>query len=121
MTAVAAAVGLLTLAPSASGRPAASAAARPSVYIWATDVNLRHDGADPNCVFHPSRTCPVVAKVSRTTVDAHCQRTGETVHDLGYSNRWWTQVELADGTIGWVNNLYIRGGEKIAGVPDCAW
>ncbi|MEU0672959.1 peptidase M23 [Streptomyces sp. NPDC006172] len=98
-------------------------AALTSVYIWATDVNVRHDGADADCVFYPSRgTCPtVVATVSRTTARGHCQREGETVRDSGYSNRWWTLVELADGRVGWVNNIYIQGGEKIAGVPDCSW
>ncbi|MFF3848753.1 peptidase M23 [Streptomyces sp. NPDC002328] len=98
-------------------------AALTSVYIWASNVNVRHDGADADCVFHPSRaSCPtVVATVSRTTAQGHCQRQGETIHDSGYSNRWWTLVELADGRIGWVNNIYIRGGEKIAGVPDCSW
>ncbi|MFJ8942225.1 peptidase M23 [Streptomyces sp. NPDC102395] len=107
----------------ATPRPAPARAALTSVYIWATGVNVRHDGADADCVFHPSRgTCPtVVATVSRTTAQAHCQREGETIHDSGYSNRWWTLVELADGKVGWVNNIYIQGGEKIAGVPDCSW
>ncbi|MFI9613451.1 peptidase M23 [Streptomyces sp. NPDC052023] len=137
MTATALAAGLLTLAPAASAAPerpsvtaaaadasrADASAARTSVYIWATNVNVRHDGADADCVFHPSRaSCPtVVATVSRTTAKGHCQRVGETIHDSGYSNRWWTLVELADGKIGWVSNIYIQGGEKIAGVPDCAW
>ncbi|MFG3659768.1 peptidase M23 [Streptomyces sp. NPDC047706] len=132
MAATALAAGLLTLTPAASAAPerpsataapAHSSAALTSVYIWATNVNVRHDGADADCVFHPSRaSCPtVVATVSRTTARGHCQRIGETVRDSGYSNRWWTLVELADGKIGWVNNIYIQGGEKIAGVPDCAW
>ncbi|WP_128379424.1 peptidase M23 [Streptomyces cavernae] len=113
-------------ADGASATPSASTAAPaalPSVYIWAANVNVRHDGQDADCVFYPSRgSCPtVVATVSRTTASAHCQREGETIHDGGYSNRWWTLVELSDGKVGWVNNIYIRGGEKIAGVPDCAW
>ncbi|MFJ4468060.1 peptidase M23 [Streptomyces sp. NPDC089424] len=132
MTATALTAGLLALAPAASAAPerppvttvrADASAALTSVYIWATNVNVRHDGADADCVFYPSRaSCPtVVATVSRTTAKGHCQREGETIHDSGYSNRWWTLVELADGKIGWVNNIYIQGGEKIAGVPDCAW
>lgn len=32
-----------------------------------------------------------------------------------------TLLELPDGRIGWVSTIYIQGGEKIAGVPDCAW
>lgn len=133
MTATALTAGLLALAPAASAapdRPAAttvpadaSAAALTSIYIWATNVNVRHDGQDADCVFYPSRaSCPtVVATVSRTAAKGHCQREGETIRDSGYSNRWWTLVELADGKIGWVNNIYIQGGEKIAGVPDCSW
>ncbi|MGW1541919.1 peptidase M23 [Streptomyces sp. NPDC002309] len=132
MTASALTAGLLTLAPAASAapeRPAATtapaeaSASLTSIYIWATNVNVRHDGQDADCVFYPSRgSCPtVVATVSRTAAKGHCQREGETIHDSGYSNRWWTLVELADGKVGWVNNIYIQGGEKIAGVPDCSW
>ncbi|GAA4936021.1 peptidase M23 [Streptomyces coeruleoprunus] len=110
-------------APATGAGEVRSAAGWPQVYIWASDVNVRHDPADADCVFYPSRaSCPtVVAKVSRLTVSAHCQRQGETIHDAGYSNKWWTLVETPAGKIGWVNNIYIKGGEKIAGVPDCNW
>lgn len=111
-----------TTASSASTASTASAAAT-SVYIWATNVNVRYDGADADCVHYPSRgSCvKIVATVSRTTAEGMCQHPGEEIVDSGYRNRWWTLLKLPDGTIGWVNNIYIQGGEKIAGVPDCGW
>jgi len=50
-----------------------------------------------------------------------CQTQGQYVNDPAVGgNNWWTAVqEFAGSDIAWVNNLYIRGGEKIAGVPDC--
>ncbi|WP_336317873.1 peptidase M23 [Streptomyces lavendofoliae] len=112
-------------APSATGTApnAPRSAAATSVYIWATGVNVRYDGADADCVHYPSRgSCvKVVATVSRTTAEGICQHPGEVIADGGYRNGWWTLVKLSDGTIGWVNNIYIQGGEKIAGVPDCGW
>ncbi|MGI5359048.1 peptidase M23 [Streptomyces sp. CA-252508] len=138
-TAAAAAVAALTLgSPAAVASPAAAQAGLPtttassastasaaatSVYIWATSVNVRYDGADADCVHYPSRgSCvKIVATVSRTTAEGMCQHPGEEIVDSGYRNRWWTLLKLPDGTIGWVNNIYIQGGEKIAGVPDCGW
>ncbi|MFD5623454.1 peptidase M23 [Streptomyces yangpuensis] len=138
-TAAAAAVAALTLgSPAAVASPAAAQAGPPtttaspaasmsaaatSVYIWATRVNVRYDGADADCVHYPSRgSCvKIVATVSRTTAEGMCQHPGEEIVDSGYRNRWWTLLKLPDGTIGWVNNIYIQGGEKIAGVPDCGW
>ncbi|MFG2339466.1 peptidase M23 [Streptomyces yangpuensis] len=141
-TAAAAAVAALTLgSPAAVASPAAAQAPPPtatstpaspassmsaaatSVYIWATQVNVRYDGADADCVHYPSRgSCvKIVATVSRTTAEGMCQHPGEEIVDSGYRNRWWTLLRLPDGTIGWVNNIYIQGGEKIAGVPDCGW
>ncbi|MFF8828488.1 peptidase M23 [Streptomyces sp. NPDC015131] len=108
-------------APGVTAAPAAPAAATATtpVYVWASNVNVRHDPADANCWFHPSRSCPVVATVSRVTVQAHCQRAGETVHDSGYTNKWWSYVRTPGGQLGFINNIYLQGGEKIAGVPDC--
>lgn len=138
-TAAAAAVAALTLgSPAAVASPAAAQAgplrttaspvspasvAATSVYIWATHVNVRYDGADADCVHYPSRgSCvKIVATVSRTRAEGICQHPGEEIVDGGYRNRWWTLLKLPDGTIGWVNNIYIQGGEKIAGVPDCGW
>ncbi|MFJ9944198.1 hypothetical protein [Streptomyces erythrochromogenes] len=109
--------------PSVRSVPSAAAAAAKSVYIWASNVNVRYDGADADCVHYPSRgSCvKIVATVSRTTAEGMCQHPGEEIVDSGYRNRWWTLLKLPNGTIGWVNNIYVQGGEKIAGVPDCGW
>ncbi|CAL9345674.1 peptidase M23 [Streptomyces sp. enrichment culture] len=82
------------------------------VYLWATDVNLRA---------RPTRQSNVLAVRSRYWLDAVCQTRGETVTDPAVgTNNWWTAVqELSGSDIAWVNNLYLRGGQKIAGVPDC--
>ncbi|WP_405419803.1 peptidase M23 [Streptomyces erythrochromogenes] len=142
--AVAAAAALALGSPAAVAAPAAAAQAGPpattaspaspvpsvpsalaaqSVYIWASNVNVRYDGADADCVHYPSRaSCvKIVATVSRTAAEGMCQHPGEEIVDSGYRNRWWTLLKLPNGTIGWVNNIYIQGGEKIAGVPDCGW
>jgi len=43
------------------------------------------------------------------------------VHASGYSNDWWTLVSNLPNGIhdGWMSNIYIKGKEKIEGVPDC--
>ncbi|MEW1550649.1 hypothetical protein [Streptomyces tsukubensis] len=113
----------------ASAAPTAEKGARsaPSgtvpVYVWASQVNVRFDAAWPECMVYPSRiTCaPIVDTVSRETVYAYCQWPGETIQDAGYSNRWWSYVRTSKGKDGYINNIYLRGGEKIAGVPDCSW
>ncbi|CAM5301794.1 peptidase M23 [Streptomyces purpurascens] len=82
------------------------------VYIWATDVNLRQQ---------PTTDSPRLAVRSKWWGDAVCQTQGQRVTDPAVgTNNWWTAVmEFSGSDIAWVNNLYIRGGEKIAGVPDC--
>ncbi|MFE5812651.1 peptidase M23 [Streptomyces sp. NPDC056479] len=103
-------------APTAAG-PAVAAANNgdPSltdIYIWATDVNLRSQ---------PTSDSPRLAVRSQYWMDAVCQTQGQYVNDPAVGgNNWWTAVqEFAGSDIAWVNNLYIRGGEKIAGVRDC--
>jgi hypothetical protein len=104
------------LATTAQAAPAAAAnSGDPTltdVYIWATDVNLRQQ---------PTTDSPRLAVRSQWWADAKCQTQGQTVHDPAVgTNSWWTLVtEFAGSDPAWVNNLYIRGGEKIAGVPDC--
>ncbi|MET9579820.1 peptidase M23 [Streptomyces massasporeus] len=94
-------------APANNGDPTLT-----DVYIWATDVNLRQQ---------PTTDSPRLAVRSQWWGDALCQKQGQTVHDPAVgTNNWWTAVmEFSGSDIAWVNNLYIRGGEKIAGVPDC--
>ncbi|MFF3933320.1 peptidase M23 [Streptomyces hirsutus] len=83
-----------------------------NVYVWATNVNLRE---------WPNTRSNILAVRSQYWLDAVCQTQGETVTDPAVgTNNWWTQVmELSGSDVAWVNNLYLRGGQKIAGVPDC--
>jgi hypothetical protein len=91
------------------------AAANPSVRVYATNVRVHDFNACPT----PSTQCPVVAHINPGTYQASCQKEGEKVSDLGYTNTWWTELLTPDGKWGWVTNIYIKGGQKIAGVPDC--
>ncbi|MFE0206737.1 peptidase M23 [Streptomyces sp. NPDC058985] len=104
--------GLAGTAQAAPVAPSGGDPALTDVYIWATDVNLRQ---------HPTRNSNVLAVRSTYWLDAVCQKRGEYVHDPAVGgNSWWTAVQEFSGSdIAWVNNLYLRGGEKIAGVPDC--
>ncbi|MBB6074216.1 peptidase M23 [Streptomyces paradoxus] len=104
------------LATTAQAAPAAAAnngdPTLTDVYIWATDVNLRQQ---------PTTASPRLTVRSQWWGDALCQTQGQNVHDPAVgTNNWWTAVmEFSGSDIAWVNNLYIRGGQKIAGVPDC--
>ncbi|MGW0763766.1 peptidase M23 [Streptomyces sp. NPDC002814] len=117
-TATALAVATLTtgaLAATAQAAPAAPNDGDPAltdVYIWATDVQLRED---------TNTSSNVLAVRSQHWLDAVCQKQGQTVTDPGVgTNSWWTAVqEFAGSDIAWVSNLYLQGGEKIEGVPDC--
>ncbi|MCX2923408.1 peptidase M23 [Streptomyces sp. NEAU-W12] len=92
--------------------PAADDPALTNVYVWATNVNLRE---------WPNTRSNILAVRSQYWLDAVCQTRGETVTDPAVgTNHWWTQVmELSGSDVAWVNNLYLRGGQKIAGVPGC--
>ncbi|WP_328349953.1 peptidase M23 [Streptomyces sp. NBC_00457] len=114
-TATALAVATLTtgaLAATAQAAPADGDPALTDVYIWATDVQLRED---------TNTSSNVLAVRSQHWLDAVCQKQGQTVTDPGVgTNSWWTAVqEFAGSDIAWVSNLYLQGGEKIEGVPDC--
>ncbi|MEV2216061.1 peptidase M23 [Streptomyces sp. NPDC050997] len=103
------------LATTAQAAPATADGGDPTltdVYVWATDVNLREQ---------PNTSSNVLAVRSTYWLDAVCQKQGQTVTDPAVgTNNWWTAVmELSGSDIAWVNNLYLRGGQKIAGVPDC--
>ncbi|MEV0641783.1 peptidase M23 [Streptomyces sp. NPDC050619] len=103
---------LATTAQAAPAAPNDGDPALTDVYIWATDVNLREQ---------PTTDSNVLAVRSTYWLDAVCQKQGQTVNDPAVgTNNWWTAVqEFAGSDIAWVNNLYLRGGEKIEGVPDC--
>ncbi|MFE2358202.1 peptidase M23 [Streptomyces parvulus] len=104
--------GLATAAQAAPAAPSGGDPTLTDVYIWATDVNLRQE---------PTRNSNVLAVRSTYWLDAVCQKQGEYVNDPAVGgNSWWTAVQEFSGSdIAWVNNLYLRGGEKIDGVPDC--
>ncbi|MGV9968498.1 peptidase M23 [Streptomyces olivaceus] len=104
--------GLATTAQAAEAAPSGGDPTLTDVYIWATDVNLRQQ---------PTTDSNVLAVRSTYWLDAVCQKKGQYVNDPAVGgNSWWTAVQEFSGSdIAWVNNLYLRGGEKIAGVPDC--
>ncbi|KOG31436.1 hypothetical protein [Streptomyces resistomycificus] len=113
--AAAAALTVGALATTGEAAPARADAGDPTltdVYIWATDVNLRSQ---------PTSESPRRAVRSQYWLDAICQTQGQTVTDPAVgTNNWWTAVqEFAGSDVAFVSNLYIRGGVKIAGVPDC--
>ncbi|MDQ1042732.1 peptidase M23 [Streptomyces sp. V4I2] len=108
-------LGAGVLATTAAAAPAAVSGGDPTltdVYIWATNVNLREQ---------PTSESNRLAVRSKYWLDAVCQTPGQTVTDPAVgTNNWWTAVqEFAGSDIAWVNNLYLRGGVKIEGVPDC--
>ncbi|MEU0476521.1 peptidase M23 [Streptomyces olivaceus] len=104
--------GLATTARAVEAAPSGGDPTLTDVYIWATDVNLRQQ---------PTTDSNVLAVRSAYWLDAVCQKKGQYVNDPAVGgNSWWTAVQEFSGSdIAWVNNLYLRGGEKIAGVPDC--
>ncbi|MDT6983403.1 peptidase M23 [Streptomyces lusitanus] len=104
--------GLTATAQAAPAAPSGGDPTLTDVYIWATDVNLRQQ---------PSVSAPRLAVRSQYWLDAVCQTQGDTVTDPDVgTNNWWTAVQEFSGSdLAWVNNLYLRGGQKIEGVPDC--
>ncbi len=90
----------------------------PSVYIY-LDHRKVHDDENNGCKYYPYESCTVIDFVDAGWHTAFCQAQGESISDLGYTNNWWTSVQTPSGTVGWVSNLYIRGDEKIAGIPYC--
>ncbi|KAJ3040652.1 hypothetical protein HDV00_010677 [Rhizophlyctis rosea] len=88
-----------------------------TVYVYGSHVNVRSQAG--SCATHPSTKCAALTQITKAKVTAKCQRTGDSVSVSGVgTNNWWTLV-TANGKTGWVTNLYIQGGHKIAGVPDC--
>lgn len=93
-----------------------------SVYIWGTNVNARYSSplgiAQPSCHYYPSTNCSIEGHFTRQWVTAICQQQGASVTAEGITNNWWSLI-YGFGTQVWVSNIYIQGGQKIAGVPDC--
>ncbi|MFD4540035.1 peptidase M23 [Streptomyces bauhiniae] len=111
-----------TSAPTASVAPAtARAAATVTVYVWGSNVAVRAYESANNCLNYPSISCRLLGRVTQVYGEATCQKRGQTVNAEGITNNWWTFLD-PNGSVpgGWVSNIYIRGGQKIEGVPDCA-
>lgn len=99
---------LAAIASLTSAAPAAPTGK--DVYVYGTNVNARE------C---PHTGCKSIAQLSKQTVYAVCQTRGETVRAEGIENDWWSKVVVGASKTAFVTNIYIRGGHKIAGVPDC--
>jgi hypothetical protein len=69
----------------------------------------------------PRSSCAVVGSVAANKdYSASCWTTGETITTLGYTNEKWVKLLLANGAIGYVSGIYLRGDET-GGVHDqCA-
>ncbi|MEU6761882.1 peptidase M23 [Streptomyces sp. NPDC046853] len=100
-------------APAAVGPAAAQQAlAGKEVQVWASNVRLHVEpsvSSDSPTTFGPGKLIDF------------CQRKGDFVSEPGQgSSSWWSYVELPGGSDGlWISNVYLVGGEKIDGVPDC--
>ncbi|KAJ3037716.1 hypothetical protein HDV00_001365 [Rhizophlyctis rosea] len=96
---------------------AAQAVSAKTVYIYGTKVNVRTNSG--SCATKPSTSCAAFTSLTHANVEAKCQRQGASVTVSGVgTNNWWTLVKVGSRW-GWVTNLYVQGGHKIAGVPDC--
>ncbi|MCF3965063.1 peptidase M23 [Streptomyces fuscigenes] len=115
VTAAAAAAALLvpTASASAGPAPASPASADPGVpvTVWASNVRLHnapHVAAPSPAEFGPGELIDI------------CQTPGDTVTEPQGTSSWWSLVELPGGSDAlYMSNVFIKGGEKIAGVPDC--
>ncbi|MGW4439190.1 peptidase M23 [Streptomyces sp. NPDC004596] len=108
--------------PTASVAPATSrSAATVAVYVWGTSVAVRAYESANNCWNYPSTSCRLLGRVTKVSGQATCQKQGQSVTAEGTTNDWWTFLD-PNGSVpgGWVSNIYIQGGHKIDGVPDCA-
>ncbi|MFI5804333.1 peptidase M23 [Streptomyces sp. NPDC051561] len=92
----------------------AQALAAKRVYLYATNVNLRE---------FPRTSAHILATKSQIWLLDYCQTNKNTTpvrSPDGTMNPWWSKVTLTSGSdFAWVSNVYLQGGKKIAGVPDC--
>ncbi|KAI8815794.1 uncharacterized protein EV422DRAFT_345212 [Fimicolochytrium jonesii] len=87
----------------------------------AAQHNVRIQGTNVNARECPHTGCKSLTKLSNKTVYGVCQTRGELVKNSnGYENDWWSKVVIGASKTAWVSNLYIQGGRKIAGIPDCS-
>jgi hypothetical protein len=108
--AVASAAALLVPAASASASPSSADPGVP-VTVWASNVRLHNA---------PHVSAPSPAEFGPGTLIDICQTPGDTVTDPAGTSSWWSLVELPQGSDAlYMSNVFIKGGEKIAGVPDC--
>jgi hypothetical protein len=99
----------------AASQSVTQAATPPMVTVYLNHRKVH----DFNACATPIENCPVIDYVDKGLHPAECQAQGETVTDRGYRNNWWTKLQAPSGKWGWVTNIYIKGGETIAGVPIC--
>lgn len=90
----------------------AQAQAGKEVQVWASNVRLHVE---------PTVGSPSPTTFGPGTLIDFCQKQGDFVSEPGQgSSSWWSYVELPGGSDGlFISNVYLVGGEKIDGVPDC--
>ncbi|MEU6479329.1 peptidase M23 [Streptomyces sp. NPDC047017] len=85
-----------------------------TVYVYATDVHLREA---------PRTSAVILATVSHIHLSDWCQTNKNTTpvaDPSGGTNPWWSRVTLTTGSDdAYVSNVFLQGGKKISGVPDC--
>jgi hypothetical protein len=108
---------ILLLIPSLPATPVAHAASAGVTVYANAEKTLLYDPTNCNV---PMLNCPSGGTVNAQPqpYTAQCQQVGDAVSDLGYTNVFWSLLLLSDKKV-WVSNVYIKGGEKIEGVPDC--
>ena len=79
------------------------------IRTWANGINVRSG---------PSTGNSVIGSVGASNLNGICQQQGGLVNAEGHSNNWWTKINFGSGS-GWISNIYIVGGQQIAGVPIC--
>jgi hypothetical protein len=105
----------VTAAVRPAAGPAAERAARQAagtrVTVWASNVRL-HTGPHIN---DPSPTT-----FGPGDLIASCQMKGDRVTDPAGTSEWWSFVSLPSGSDElFISNVFLKGGEKMDGVPDC--
>ncbi|RAO46760.1 SH3 domain-containing protein [Micromonospora saelicesensis] len=83
-----------------TGTPAL--AAPYTVWAW-HDANVRSN---------TSTSASIVGKIYASNgYPAQCYVIGQTVKDLGYTNKYWVLIDLKNGGHGWVSGIYLQGDQ----------